>query len=101
MDVSTAVTIGSALALFLALFGFWWKLDGKIERVDTKLDGKIGSLDIELGNKIEGVRQTSASAHENIISELGEIRVEQATHTERLKCIEGKVDDIKRGNSPD
>lgn len=86
------VTIGSAIAIFAGLFGFWWKLDGKID-----------SLDIKLDNKIEGVRLASETAHKDIRNELSGIRETQAAHTERfntmgarIDCIEDKIDDLKQ-----
>ena len=86
MDAN-AVTIGSAAVLFLTLFGFWWKLDSKIEKVRDAFD----------------------TARPQINGKLGVIEKEQATHSERfatideklsarLDCIDGKVDDLKQGS---
>ena len=95
------VTIGSAVAVFAGLFGFWWKLDSKIDSLDDKTD-KITS---KLEGKIESVRLASERSHKEIIERLGKIENTQATHTERfntigarIDCVEGKIDDLKRGS---
>ncbi|MCY4538501.1 MAG: hypothetical protein OXE52_09770 [Chloroflexi bacterium] len=95
------VTIGAAVALFAALFGFWWKLDAKIERLDAKLSGEVNSLDTKLSGEIKEVRQASEAAHKEIIGRLGGIETTQATHTERfntlgarIDCIEDKIDNL-------
>lgn len=91
MDANT-VTLIQTIAIFGALFGFWWKLDGKIQSLDTKLSGEI-----------KEVRLAFENAHKEIISRLGEIEKVQATHTERfntvdtrINCVEDKVDRIQR-----
>ena len=80
MDANT-VTLVQTVAIFGALFGFWWKLDGKIEKV----------------------RDASETAHKEIITRLGEIDKGQAIHSERfntvdarMTCIEDKVDGVQR-----
>ena len=102
MDANT-VTLIQTIAIFGALFGFWWKLDGKINAMDSKLDGKIQSLDTKLSGEIKEVRLASENAHKEIISRLGEIEKVQATHTERfntvdtrINCVDDKVDGIQR-----
>ena len=102
MDPNT-VTIGAAVALFLALFGFWWKLDTKIERLDSKLSGKISSLDTKRSGEIKEVRQASEDAHKEIIGRLGGIETTQAAQTERfntigarIDCIEDKIDNLNK-----
>ena len=54
MDPNT-VTIGAAVVLFAALFGFWSRLDTKIERLDTKLSGEVNSLDTKLSGEINSL----------------------------------------------
>ena len=96
-----AVTIGAAAVLFGALFGFWWKLDSKMDRLDMKLDGDVKSLDTKLSGEIKEVRSASENAHKEIIGSLGGIETTQATHTERfntvgarMDCIEDKIDNL-------
>ncbi len=55
-------------------------------------------LRLELKGDIKEVRNASASAHEKILSELGNAKSERTALSERLKCVEDKVDDIKREN---
>lgn len=100
MDPNT-VTIGAAVILFLALFGFWWRLDSKMDRMDSKLSGDVSSLDTKLSGEIKEVRQASETAHKEIIGSLGGIETTQATHTERfntigarIDCIEDKIDNL-------
>ena len=122
MDPNT-VTIGAAVAMFAALFGFWWKLDSKMDRMDSRLTGKVDSLDSKLTGKVDSLdskltgkvdsldtkltgevkelRQASETAHNKIIGRLGGIETTQATHTERfntigarIDCIEDKIDNI-------
>ena len=109
------VTIGAAVAMFAALFGFWWKLDSKMDRMDSKTDrmdskmdrmdskltGRVDSLDSKLTGEVKEVRQASETAHNKIIGRLGGIETTQATHTERfntigarIDCIEDKIDNI-------
>ena len=97
-----AVTIGSALAIFAGLFGFWWKLDGKIDRVDSKLsdeirsvDSKIDRVNSKLSSEIKEVRLASESAHKQILNRLGEIEKVQATHTERFNTVNARIDCIE------
>lgn len=97
-----AVTIGAAVVLFGALFGFWWKLDTKMDRLDTKLSGDVKSLDTKMSGDIKEVRSASETAHTKIIGRLGGIETTQATHTERfntigarIDCIEDKIDNLK------
>ena len=78
------VTLLTGVGIFVALFGFWWKVDGKIE----------------------GVRQASDSAHKEILAKLGNIEKTQATHSERfntvntrIDCIEDKIDGIASTNN--
>ena len=90
----TEVTIISALAIFAGLFGFWWKLDNKIERLDAKLSGDV-----------KDVRQASENSHKEIIGRQGAMQTTLATHTERfstvqaqIKCVEDKVDNLSRSS---
>ncbi len=57
----------------------------------------FGYLEIirrDLRSEIKEVRQASETAHFTIQSELSNIKTTQAAHTERLKCIEDKIDSI-------
>lgn len=79
--ILVAVNVGSAFVIFAALFGFWWKLDGKIE----------------------DVRKASESAHADIRSELSnakdarsDAKAERTAMTAQLRCVEDKVDAIQR-----
>lgn len=78
----TTVTIVSAVGIFVALFGFWWKIDAKIEKV----------------------REASETAHNGINAKLGNIETTLATHSERfntvqaqIKCVDDKVDKLHTG----
>lgn len=100
MDPNT-VTIGAAVVLFGALFGFWWKLDSKMDRLDSKLSGEVKSADTKLSGEIKEVRQASEAAHKEIIGRLGGVETTQATHSERfntisarIDCIEDKIDNL-------
>ena len=75
MDTNTLVVI-QAIGVFLALFGFWWRLDRKIDAVDTKLSGEI-----------KEVRLASEAAHKEINEKLNGIQVTQATHSERFNTV--------------
>ena len=67
MDTNTIALI-QTVALFLALFGFWWKLDAKIEKV----------------------REASEDAHKAINDKLNAIQVTQATHSEKFNTVDEK-----------
>ena len=76
-----ADTVIQTIAIFAALSGFWWKLDGKIEKV----------------------REASEEAHKEIRKDLVGIKIEQGKHSERfntldarMDCIEDKMDAIQR-----
>ena len=64
MDTNT-IALVQTVAIFLALFGFWWKLDAKIEKV----------------------REASEDAHKEINDKLNAIEITQATHSERFNTI--------------
>lgn len=67
MDTNT-IALVQTVALFLALFGFWWKLDAKIEKV----------------------REASEEAHKEINDKLNAIRISQATHSEKFNTVDEK-----------
>ena len=55
----------------------------------------FGYLEIirrDLRSEVKEVRRASDTAHGKIHTELGDIKTTQAAHTERLKCIEDKID---------
>ncbi len=82
MDTNTLVLV-QAIGIFLALFGFWWRLDRKIDAVDTKLSGEI-----------KEVRQASEAAHKEINEKLNAIEVTQAIHSERFNTINERFNKV-------
>ena len=64
MDTNT-IALVQTVAIFLALFGFWWKLDARIEKV----------------------RESSETAHKEINGRLNAIEKTLATHSERFNTI--------------
>ena len=75
MDTNT-IALVQTVAIFLALFGFWWRLSGEIKSLDARLSGEI-----------KEVRQASEEAHKEIISRLNAVERTQATHSERFNTI--------------
>ena len=71
MDANS-LTLIQTVAIFAALFGFWWKLDGKVEKV----------------------REASETAHKDIREDLGSIKIEQGKHSERFNTLEARIDCI-------
>lgn len=71
MDANT-IALVQTVAIFLALFGFWWKLDAKIEQV----------------------RDASETAHKEINDKLNAIVVKQATHSERFNTIDERFNTV-------
>ena len=63
--------------------------------VRTELGDKIDRVSNGLGSEIKEVRDASYSAHTAIRQDLADIKIQQAAHTERLKCIESHLD-VKR-----
>ena len=47
------------VGIFLALFGFWWRLSGEMK----KLSDDITNLDAKLSGEIKEVRLASEAAH--------------------------------------
>ena len=108
MDTNT-IALVQTVAIFLALFGFWWRLDSKINLLDAKLttqikdldarlsgetksvesrlSGEIGTLDTKLSGEVKEVRQASEDAHKEIINRLNAVAKTQATHSERFNTI--------------
>ena len=80
METGTAVV---AIGVLIALFGY-------LETIRRDLRGEI-----------KDVRQASENAHKSILTDLGNAKAERASISERLKCVEDKVDDIKQGRSSD
>lgn len=68
------------------------ELKADIGNVRQELKADIGNVRQELKVDIDGVRQASATAHEKILVELSDIKIQQAAHTERLNCIEKLID---------
>ena len=73
-------------------------LDSKLSAESKELRDEIRALDSKLSAEIKEVRQASEKAHASIQAELSVIKAEQAAQSERLDCIEDKIDDIKRGD---
>ena len=71
MDTNT-IALVQTVAIFLALFGFWWKLDAKIE----------------------SVREASETAHKEINNRLNAIEKTQATHSERFNTIDERFNTV-------
>ena len=71
MDTNT-IALVQTVAIFLALFGFWWKLDAKIEKV----------------------RESSEDAHKAINEKLNDIRVVQATHSEKFNTVDERFNTV-------
>ncbi len=71
MDTNT-IALVQTVAIFLALFGFWWKLDAKIE----------------------SVREASETAHKEINDKLNAIEITQATHSERFNTINERFNTV-------
>ena len=68
------------------------ELGDKIDSVNNGLGDKIDSVNNGLGSEIKEVRDASYSAHTAIRQDLADIKIQQAAHTERLKCIESPLD---------
>ena len=68
------------------------ELGDKIDSVNIGLGDKIDRVNNGLGSEIKEVRDASYSAHTAIRQDLSEIKIQQAAHTERLKCIESHLD---------
>lgn len=64
------------------------ELKNDIKTGDDALRADIKEGDNLLRGEVKDVRQASESAHKEILGQLGDIKVQQATHTERLNCIE-------------
>lgn len=86
MDTNN-IALVQTVAIFLALFGFWWRLDSKINSLDAKLTNQNKDLDARLSGEIKEVRQASEEAHKEIISRLNAVERTQATHSERFNTI--------------
>lgn len=76
-----AATVLTGLGVVLSMVRY-------INATRLELKGDINKVDDILGDDVKEVRQASASAHTSILSELGEVRAQQAAHTERLNCID-------------
>ncbi len=100
MDTNTLVLV-QAIGIFLALFGFWWRLSGEmkklsddIKNLDTKLSGEIKSLDTKLSGEIKEVRLASEAAHKEINEKLNAIEVTQARHSERFNTVNERFNKV-------
>ena len=101
MDVILG-TAASVATTIITVLGAIFYLDRKIEAYRSELSGKITtnrrelSAEIatnrrELSAEISAVRQSSEDAHKSIRDDLSEIKLQQAVHTERFKCIESHL----------
>ena len=77
------IALVQTIAIFLALFGFWWRLDRKIDAVDAKLSGEI-----------KEVRLASEAAHKEINGKLNAIEITQATHSERFNTVDERFNTV-------
>ena len=68
------------------------KQTAEIKALDTKLTSHINAVDTKHSGEIKEVRLASEAAHKDILANLGSIRVEQAAQSERLKCVERRLD---------
>ncbi|MCY4146240.1 MAG: hypothetical protein OXE95_12345 [Chloroflexi bacterium] len=99
MDTGTAIVgLGVVIAFFAYLETIRRDLRSEIRGIDTKLSNEIKGIDTKLSNEIKEVRQASETAHKSILAELADAKAERASITERLKCVEDKVDDLKRSS---
>ena len=121
MDSNT-IELLQTVGIFLALFGFWWRTDKKIDASNDKLTNKIDAsdttrsdeikaLDAKLSGEIKEVRLASEAAHKEINEKLNGIQVTQARHSERfntvneqfnavkfhIKTVDDKVDQLREG----
>ena len=71
MDTNTLALV-QTVALFLALFGFWWKLDAKVEKV----------------------REASEDAHKEINDKLNAIGITLATHSEKFNTVDQRFNAV-------
>ena len=112
MDVILG-TAASVATTIITVLGAIFYLDRKIEAYRSELSGEITtnrrelsaeiatnrrelSAEIatnrrELSAEISAVRQSSEDAHKSIRDDLSEIKLQQAVHTERFKCIESHL----------
>ena len=110
MDTNT-IELLQTVGIFLALFGFWWRTDRKMDALDSKRSREITDLDTKLSGEIKEVRLASEAAHKEINEKLNGIQVTQATHSERfntvneqfnavkfhIKTVDDKVDQLREG----
>ena len=103
-----------SVMILLALYGFWWKLDTKVEGARTsldekvegarkELDGKIEDARKELDGKIEGARTSLDRKIEGAIKELdgkieGAIKASDDAHAGIVTRIEDIKVDIATAN---
>lgn len=89
-----AIGIPGLLALInlviLLVFGF--RLDSRIERLDSKIDSKIDGLRGELGAMINAVRNELGAKIESGQRDMREFYATQRQHDTRLEALERKVD---------
>ena len=87
MMPETDVLVQVFATVFSVLGSLWW-LDRKITGTRQELQTDIKSLDTKHSAEIKEVRLASENAHKDILAQLSDIRIQQATHTERFNCIE-------------
>ena len=91
MTPENEVLVQVLATVFSVLGSIWW-LDRKITGARLELQDNINSLDTKLTGEVKEVRQASESAHKEILAQLSDVRVQQAAQSERLKCIESRLD---------
>ena len=89
MITDTMVIVLTIIATFLGSLYF---ILNRINDTRQELKADIYNTRKELKVDIDSVRQASATAHEKILVELSDIKIQQAAHTERLNCIEKLID---------
>jgi len=91
--VDTGTIIGFALTIVVTIIS----VVGSGIGLTMMLVRHINGTRLELKEDIKTVREASETAHRSILADLGEAKADRAAFSERLKCVEDKVDDMKRG----
>ena len=84
MDANT-IALVQTVAIFLALFGFWWRMERKNDASIDKLSGEI-----------KEVRLASEAAHKEINEKLTAIQVTQASHSERFNTVNEQFNGVSQ-----
>ncbi len=91
-------TAASVATTIITVLGAIFYLDRKIEANRREHSAEIKDLRGEIKEvrvEIKDVLLASQNAHTSIRQDLAEIKIQQAAHTERLKCIESHLQ-VKR-----